>query len=41
MVMAMGTMHMAVLNLFLNGRTHIHHIQLKAQGLTRPWMVAI
>ena len=32
---------MAVLNLFLNGRAHIDHIQLKSQRLTGPGMVAI
>jgi hypothetical protein len=41
MVVAMRTMHMSVLNFFLNGSTHVRDIQLEAQSLTGPRMVAI
>ncbi len=41
MVVTMCTMHMAMLNLFLNGRTHVNHIQLETQSLSCPWMIAI
>jgi hypothetical protein len=41
MVMAVCTMHVTVCYFFCNGRTHIDHLKLKAQGLTRPRVVAV
>lgn len=41
MVVAMCAMHMPMLNFFLNGRAHVGDIQVKAQSLTGPRMVAI
>ena len=41
MVVAVCAMHMPMLNFFLNGRAYIGDIQVEAQSLTSPRMVAI
>ncbi len=41
MLMAMGSMHMAVGNLFLRGATDIHNPATEAQRLASQWVVAV